>query len=259
MQLKKIVLISLFSAALGGVLTSCYKTENDSSANNESALPQKTEGMSVLERARLARLERKAALEKKRKEMSEYYTLREEGKYSAVVFFEDEIIDNQSLSVQVPKDYLAVVSKPIEGNNSALDKLTLVNDKEKVSVEVDNTPSFAGVDFSNANFCQSIQSKRTAYSNISVDRTYDLYKNGSSYLCHLHLKDVTTNQAINEIIEVITPEKVVLVKTLSFNNTYMPEEIIKSAFVRIYSPALKDSVRIAIGDFYDTEKFEKIK
>lgn len=258
MNIKKIVALAILSVAVGLAVTACYKTHG-SSGDEDINRAQKTEGLTILEKARLARIERKAKLDRLRKEKSEFYTLREEGKYEANVFFENEIVDSVSLSVQVPSDFIAVLSKPIDGNNQALEKLTLISEKDKASVEVDNTPNFAGIDFSKENFCQSIQAKRSAYSNVSVASQYELYKDNSKYICVLHLKDVTTNNTINEIIEVFSPEGVKVIKTVSFNNTFLKDEIIKTAFERIYSPELKDSVRIALGEFYDNEDYQRIR
>ena len=92
-----------------------------------------------------------------------------------------------------------------------------------------------------------------------VNELYELYKDNSKYICVLHLKDVTTNNTINEIIEVFSPEGVKVIKTVSFNNTFLKDEIIKTAFERIYSPELKDSVRIALGEFYDNEDYQRIR
>ncbi len=251
--MKAIKLLCLTALAASFTLaTSCTKEEPQASAQQARA----TEGLSVLEKAKIARIARKKATEEKRKALNEKYTAHDVGAYKAHVSFEDEMVESDNLNLWVPKNFIAVLGNKMvyDDESTSLQKVTLINQSKMYSATADLSYDFGNIDLSKPTFCKDIVVKKTAYSNVNVLIEPYVLVGDKSSVCHLTYQDIAINKYVSEYTEVFADGTVTFIKTSS-SQRLNSKNILKKAFNKAVSEKLQTSVRHALGEFLDTEKY----
>ncbi len=222
--------------------------------NNETASSHKTaDGLSVYERAKIARSVRKIEKEEKRKLIEHKYAHIDDEPYSVKAYFEDELVDSKDLVMWIQPGFIGVL-KNYE-DNPAEEALLLVNDAKNYNIVVDYSNNNKKTDISSNDFCKDLVSKATKHSNVNMVVPPSLLSGKNSSICRLSYKDIAANRFVNEFTEVSADGSVFYFKTSTGNSNISGRDIIKQAFSRVTSDRLKTAVRHATAEFYDTEKY----
>lgn len=251
MKAIKLLCLTVLATSLT-LVTSCTKDETHATTKQAKA----TEGLSVLEKAKLARIARKEATQKKRNALNDKYTAQEAGAYKAHVFFEDEMVDSDNLNLWVPKNFIAVLANKMvdENESTSLQKVTLINQSKMYTASADFSYDFGNIDLSKPTFCKDIIVKKTAFSNVNVLIEPYVLVGDKSSICHLTYQDIAINKYVSEYTEVFADGTVAVIKTAS-SQTLNSNTILKNAFNKSVSEKLKTALRHALGEFLQTENY----
>lgn len=240
------------------VFSSCYLLGCTKDQSSESdSLQKASDGLSLFEKAKVARAVRKMEKEEKRKILSEKYSLTTHDLYDVKVFFEDEMVESDDMNLWIQPEFIGVLKtrKDDENQDSPRESISLINDSKKYTAFVAFGKKYSDVDYSSDDFCRDIVSKTTKYSNVNIVVPPSLLKGEQSSICRLSYQDLSTNKFINEFTEVYKNGSVIYTSTSSSNAKVTGRDILKTAFSRAVSKELKDAVRHASTDFFDTEKY----
>ena len=230
--------------------TGCTKDETASEQRNIKA----TEGLSILEKARIARVARHIANEEKRKLFQDKYSDQND-ETSVKVFFENELVDADDFNLWVQPDFMAVLKK--DKKTGIGQSVKLVNESKMYSILVDYASDFDDIDLSSNDFCRQITVKATAHSNVNILKPPVKYEGEQSSLCRISYQDLSANKYITEYTEVFKDGFAVLTRISTVNTRLSEKEILNKAFLKAVSPRLKDSIRHAKEEFFNTESYRQ--
>lgn len=234
----------------------CTKEQPSDSAASQKA----SDGLSLYEKAKVARAVRKMEKEEKRKILSEKYSQANTAHFDVKVFFEDEMIESNDMNLWVQPEFIGIHRNLVEEDEKELprESITLLNDTRKYSAVIEFDKKYDDIDYSSDDYCRKLVTKSTSHSNINMVVPPSLLKGEKSRICRLSYQDLASNKYINEFTEVYENGSVIYTMTTTSNPRFTGREILKTAFSRAVSTEIKDAVRHATTEFFDTEKYQSI-
>ncbi len=250
------LLIAVLSLVSSVSIIGCTKEQPSENAAAQKA----SDGLSLYEKAKVARAVRKMEKEEKRKILSEKYSKVNPDLFDVKVFFEDEMIESDDMNLWVQPEFIGILKNRADEDDNELprESVTLVNDSRKYSAVVEFDKKYADIDYTSDDFCRKLVTKSTKYSNINMMVPPSLLKGDKSKICRLSYQDLASNKYINEFTEVYENGSVIYTMTTTSNPRFTGREILKTAFSRAVSQDLKDAVRHATTEFFDTEKYHSM-
>lgn len=250
------LLITVLALVSSVSLIGCTKEQ----PSEKAAAQKASDGLSLFEKAKVARAVRKMEREEKRKILSEKYSKVAPDLFDVKVFFEDEMIESDDLNLWVQPEFIAVLKTRADEDDTATprESVTLLNDSRKYSAMIEFDKKYSDIDYTSDDFCRKLVTKSTRHSNINMLVPPSLLKGEKSKICRLSYQDLASNKYINEFTEVYDNGSVIYTMTNTSNPRFSGREILKTAFSRAVSAEVKDAVRHATTEFFDTEKYHVI-
>ncbi len=252
MKSPKLKALSLMALVVIAVNTGCAKEDSFSEASRQKA----TDGLSVLEKARIARATRKMVLDEKRKLIAAKYADSSAKNEKVKVFFENEMVTSKELNMWVQPDYFAVLKTSADQSSaeSTDDSITLFNEKEGTSVQVVIKNDPADQRLKDESFCRTIAQELSHNTSFSMMAPPFVMKGNRSSICHVSYHDQDLDRFVHEYTEVYDDGAVVQTRTESVSDI-SSKAIIKKAFSNAVAPMLKSSARHCMEDFLATETY----
>lgn len=246
------LLIAFLAMMSTGIFAGCTKEQTSESTTSHKS----SDGLSLYERAKVARAVRQIEKEEKRKILTQKYSSVNPDLYEVNVFFEDEMIESEDMNLWVQPGFIGILKTRTEDKpDTPKESVILVNDSMKFTATVEYEMKYSDIDYSHDSFCRELVTRSTKHSNINNIVPPTLLKGEQSKICRFSYQDLSTNKFVNEFTEVYSNGTVIYTMTSSSNPKVTGRDILKRAFSRAVSKELKDAVRHSTTDFFDTEKY----
>ncbi len=246
------LLIAFLAVMSTSILAGCTKEQTSESSTTHKS----SDGLSLFEKAKVARAVRQMEKEEKRKILTQKYSSVNSDLYDVSVFFEDEMIESDDMNLWVQPGFIGILKTRTEDDAEApKESVTLLNDSLKYTAIIEYDRKYSDIDYTQDSFCRELVTKSTKHSNINIIVPPSLLKGEQSKICRLSYQDLATNKFINEFTEVYSNGTVIYSMTSTSNSKVTGRDILKKAFSRSVSKELKDAVRHATTEFFDTEKY----
>ncbi len=246
------LLIAFLAVMSTAILAGCTKEQTSESSTTHKS----SDGLSLFEKAKVARAVRQMEKEEKRKILTQKYSSVNSDLYDVSVFFEDEMIESDDMNLWVQPGFIGILKTRTEDDAEApKESVTLLNDSLKYTAIIEYDRKYSDIDYTQDSFCRELVTKSTKHSNINIIVPPSLLKGEQSKICRLSYQDLATNKFINEFTEVYSNGTVIYSMTSTSNSKVTGRDILKKAFSRSVSKELKDAVRHATTEFFDTEKY----
>lgn len=251
--MKSSKLLIAFLAMMSAVtLAGCTKEQTSEISTSHKS----SDGLSLYEKAKVARAVRQMEKEEKRKILTQKFSSVNPDQYDVNVYFEDEMIDSEDMNLWVQQGFIGVLKTRADDEAEApKESVTLLNDSLKYTAAVEYEKKYSDIDYSHDSFCRELVTRSTRHSNINIIVPPSLLKGEQSKICRLSYQDLATNKFVNEFTEVYSDGSVIYTMTSTSNPKVTGRDILKKAFSRAVSKKLKDAVRHSTTEFFDTEKY----